>query len=90
MKLTKRTRIIEMLDLCEIQDPKAVLILVTDGHRIGGVAVDHDLLKSTEKVDLVAYLMKKLEVTLEDIEETVELSDENRFMMNRIAKGRIF
>jgi hypothetical protein len=91
MPEAKREQIIKMLDKSNlIYDPKAVIVLMTDGARLQGIAVDHETLNPTEKVDLVAYLLKKLEITLDDIEETTELASENRFMLNRITKGKIF
>lgn len=86
----KRQKIIEMLDMGNIYDPKAVVVLMSNGAGLQGVAIGHDELDSTEKVDLVAYLMKRLDINLDDIEETTQLADETRFMLNKIARGRIY
>ena len=69
--------------------PIAHTLLASDGYTMAGASSGLDLLKNVDKVDLVAYLIKHLDITLDDIEEAIQLSDETRFMMRRIKRDRI-
>jgi len=85
-----KQKIIGMLDLGDVVDAKAVIILMSNGVQLQGVANGHEELGPTERVDLVAYLMKRLEISLADIEDTVGLSDEYRYMLSAISRGRLY
>ena len=85
----QQRRIIKMLNTIDIPHPKTIVILVSDTLELQGAIMGAIHLDQTKKVDLVAYLIKRLGITLTDIEETIELSDEHRYMMNLIKTRRL-
>jgi hypothetical protein len=71
----------------DIYEPVAYVILVSDGaHFQGGSSID--MLDAVDKVDLVCYLIKHLGITLEDVEEKNQLSDEIKLMKALLSDNR--
>ena len=90
MQNETKQKIIEMIEMSDCVDPITIIVLMSNGARLQGVASGYKELGVTERVDLVAYLMNKLEIKLEDIEQTAHLSDENRYMLSQVVRGRIY
>ena len=85
----QQQRIIKMLNTIDIPHPKTIVLLMSNSLSLQGGIMGLDELDNTKKVDLVAYLIQRLEITLTDIEETIELNDEHRYMMNLIKTRRL-
>lgn len=69
-------------------DVKSIMIIASNGKFMQGIAKGLESLGRIDKVDLVVYLLKHLEITIEDIEDAKELSDETKLMLKIIKKGR--
>jgi len=65
--------------------PISCFCLFSDGMVIQGFSVGLERLLPEDKVDLAAYLIKKLGIDFSNIEHTIQLSDETKYMA-RLAK----
>lgn len=70
-------------------DPIACIVLMSNKRDMVGAQLGVEELDPADKVDLVAYLIKHLEITEENIKEAVRLSGETKSMMRMIREGKI-
>jgi hypothetical protein len=64
--------------------PCTVILLFSNLQKYGGMGIGVNLLDRSDMVDLVSYLIRKLEITVDDIEEHDALSDEIKYMMKKV------
>jgi len=67
-------------------DKLAVIVLVSDTKVHVGQAWGINNLGAIERVDLVQYLIKNFEITLDDIEDQKQLKDENKLMQSLLKR----
>lgn len=73
-------------------EPMVCFCLFSDGMDIQGLSLGLNKLSPEDKVDLAAYLIKHLGIDFSDIENTIQLSDENKYMVKlakKIQEGNI-
>ena len=70
----------------DVMEPTAYVIMVSNGVNFQGGAGGIDNLSQVDKVDLVSYLIRQLGLTLDDVAEKDQLTDEVHLMNSIISK----
>ena len=86
MKAEKAKEIGDLAKNMDVYEPVAYVLLVSNGVNFqGGGQIEN--LDPVDRVDLVCYLIKQLGVTVDDLEDKNQLSDEITLMNSVLCAG---
>jgi len=85
MKAEKAQEIGELAKAMDVYEPVAYVLLVSNGVNFQGAGQIENL-EPVDRVDLVCYLIRQLGITVDDLEDKNQLSDEIT-LMNSILEA---
>ena len=85
MKAEKAQEIGELAKAMDVYEPMAYVLLVSNGVNFQGAGQIENL-EPVDRVDLVCYLIRQLGITVDDLEDKNQLSDEIT-LMNSILEA---
>ena len=86
MKRKKAKEICNLAKSMDVYEPVAYVLLVSNGVNFqGGGQIEK--LDPVDRVDLVCYLIRQLDITLDDLEAKNQLDDEITLMQSIMSKG---
>lgn len=84
MRAEKAQEIGDLAKNMDVYEPVAYVLLVSDGVNFqGGGQIEN--LAPVDRVDLVCYLIKQLGITVDDLEDKNQLSDEITLMNSALC-----
>ena len=86
MKAEKAQEIGDLAKNMDVYEPVAYVLLVSNGVNFqGGGQIEN--LEPVDRVDLVCYLIRQLGITVDDLEDKNQLSDEITMMQSIVCAG---
>ena len=86
MKAEKAQEIGDLAKNMDVYEPVAYVLLVSNGVNFqGGGQIEN--LEPVDRVDLVCYLIRQLGITVDDLEDKNQLSDEITLMNSALCAG---
>ena len=86
MKAEKAQEIGDLAKAMDVYEPVAYVLLVSNGVNFQGAGQIENL-NPVDRVDLVCYLIRQLGVTIDDLEDKNQLSDEITMMQSIVCAG---
>lgn len=76
--------IVKRMENMNIEEPTSAILVVSNGINLQGFAYNLDKISITDKVDMIAYLLKHMDITDTAIKECKKLDEENKDMLKVI------